>query len=379
MSLHFPTLGLVLLTVGILTSIIMLIIWRMYRQMEGPGFWATAAVLTTLGFLPMWLEPWIGNFAIILNNFATITTPLLIFEGAVRFRKLHLFDTVRVPGEFLLVLVYMLSTIVNLHDIRSRYLINDVLMMLVLALTIAVLLWHQKGLERIVYLLIASTFALMFIAFAIRWTSILMQKQDGGDPNSALTTVIFFTLVPWAIGWSYGFVLVINIKGRQTLYDTAHTDPLTGLSNRLWMVERFDTLVRTMGTMEERIFCLTILDINGFKSINDKHGHLYGDAVLRHVGTCILQLLEKGDYCVRYGGDEFILLLTCERDGGHLDNKLTRIISSLETPVTLEDIPLNLSMSHGSAVYPIDGTTSDELFKVADQRMYGQKRARSST
>lgn len=167
MPLHFPTLGLVLLTVGIHTSVIMIIIWRMYRHMKGPGYWAVAALLTMLGFLPMWLEPKIGTLAIILNNFATVTTPLLIFEGVIKFRNFHPFD------------------------------------------------------------------------------------------------------------------------------------------------------------------------------------------------------------------DEFILLLTCHNSEDILAQKLHRIINAIESPAIIENTSMILSMSYGSAKFPTDGTTSDELFKVADQRMYMQKRSRT--
>ncbi|MDC7230714.1 MAG: hypothetical protein PQJ48_10425 [Sphaerochaetaceae bacterium] len=67
-------------TVGILTSVMMIFIWRLYPTLQGNSLWAVGALLTTLGFFPMWLEPTLGSMAIVLNNIATITTPLLIFE-----------------------------------------------------------------------------------------------------------------------------------------------------------------------------------------------------------------------------------------------------------------------------------------------------------
>ena len=374
MSLHYPTLGSVLLTVGILTSVMMIFIWRLYPTLQGTSLWAVGALLTTLGFFPMWLEPTLGSIAIVLNNIATITTPLLIFEGAIRFKGLHPLDHVRVPFEILYGIGYLLSTLLNLHNARGRYMINDLLMMIVLALTIVVLLWKVKGLERIVYIIIAVTFALMFVAFFFRWLFSMLNSNFLNDPNQVLTPIIFFTLVPWAIGWSYGFILIINIKGRQALFDAARTDVLTGLNNRLWMTEQFDAALKA-ATTKGTSLCLSVLDVNGFKNLNDEYGHMFGDEVLRHIGKVIRERLTDGDSAIRYGGDEFILLLTCPKSGNNLTQKLQQIVEAVTEPITIESVALNLSISFGNALYPKDGTTSDDLFKVADSRMYAQKRS----
>lgn len=375
-SLHYPTLGLVLLTVGILTSVIMIFIWRLHPNLKGTGLWAVGALLTTLGFFPMWLEPTIGSLAIILNNIATITTPLLIFEGVMRFREFHPLERFRVPFEILFGMIYILSTIMNLDHARNRYIINDLLMMVVLGLTIVVLLWKQKGLERIVYMVIAVTFALVFVAFLYRWLYSLLNREFSRDPNTVLSTMIFFTLVPWSVGWSYGFILIINIKGRQALYDAARIDVLTGLNNRLWMTEQFDSALNA-NTTKRRHLCLAVLDIDGFKDLNDRYGHLFGDMVLEHVGKAIKGQLGEEDSAIRYGGDEFILLLSCPGSDNILSKKLLRIVEAATRETTIESTTLHLSISYGNACYPEDGKTSDELFKVADQRMYRQKRSAS--
>ncbi|MDD4574144.1 MAG: GGDEF domain-containing protein, partial [Sphaerochaeta sp.] len=117
------------------------------------------------------------------------------------------------------------------------------------------------------------------------------------------------------------------------------------------------------------------LDVNGFKKLNDKYGHMFGDEVLRHIGKVIRERLTDGDSAIRYGGDEFILLLTCPKSGNNLTQKLQQIVEAVTEPITIESVALNLSISFGNALYPKDGTTSDDLFKVADSRMYAQKRS----
>jgi hypothetical protein len=75
----------------------MIFIWRL----QGTRLWAVGALLTTLGFFPMWIEPTLGSIAIVLDNIATITTSLLIVEDAIRFKGLHPLDHLRVPFEIL--------------------------------------------------------------------------------------------------------------------------------------------------------------------------------------------------------------------------------------------------------------------------------------
>lgn len=374
MHLHFPTLGLVLLTVGILSSTIMIIIWRMYRQEPGTGLLACAAVLSVFGFLPMWVEPQIGPLAIVISNIATVGTPLLIFEGMVRFRRLSLAERLRIPVLFLYFMAYMAWTLTHLEHTRERFLANDLMMVILLGATIALLLWRQQGMERRVYMVIASTFALMLLAFSYRWIFTLTHTAENGSYRDSLTTLIIITLVPWAFGWTYGFVLVINIKGRQALHDAARRDPLTGLHNRLWMKERFDSAPSSTGRADGTPFCLVIIDINGFKRINDERGHLFGDLVLMQTARMIAGRLDPEDAAIRYGGDEFILLLTCKGNHMDLQSKLETIMREFKAPVVVEEVPIKISLSYGNANYPKDGTTLDELFKIADQRMYEQKR-----
>lgn len=125
----------------------------------------------------------------------------------------------------------------------------------------------------------------------------------------------------------------------------------------------------------ENQLCLVVLDIDGFKDLNDAYGHQFGDDVLRHVGKTIREQLEIEDSAIRYGGDEFILLLTCHQSETFLSTKLRHIITAATRETTIETKVLKLSISYGTACYPEDGKTNDELFKVADKRMYAQKRS----
>ncbi|PKL28280.1 MAG: hypothetical protein CVV46_07240 [Spirochaetae bacterium HGW-Spirochaetae-2] len=374
MPLHFPTLGLVLLTVGFTTSVILVFLWRINREVEGPGIWALASIVCTLGYVPLWLEPQIGNIAIILNNISAIGTLLLILEGILRFRRFSFGYRNRFIAELLYFLVYMASTTINLENARARYLVNDLLLCVILLVIIYVLLIRHKGMEGVIYGIIAGMFVLLLAAFSYRWSMALSGMVDSEQINTSMTTVIFFTLTPWSLGWTFGLVVILNIRTQQTLWDTARRDPLTGLYNRLWMMETFSTRLGGNQNGTRKSFCVAIIDINGFKLINDTRGHILGDEVLRKAADILNNHLGPTDSAIRYGGDEFILLIDCAGNKDSMGNLRERLVRTMETPTTLGEFNLHFSVSIGTAMFPEDGETVDELLKIADDRMYMHKR-----
>jgi diguanylate cyclase (GGDEF)-like protein len=120
-----------------------------------------------------------------------------------------------------------------------------------------------------------------------------------------------------------------------------------------------------------------VMDVDGFKAINDTYGHNVGDQALREVATTLQAALRPYDLCVRYAGDEFIVVLAdCSRDSA--DSKRHELQSRV-AEITLEVRPgkqLRLAVSAGAAVFPEDGSTLEELLADADHRMYRDKALR---
>lgn len=143
------------------------------------------------------------------------------------------------------------------------------------------------------------------------------------------------------------------------------TDPLTGVYNRRYLFERLQAEV-ARGRRYNIPVSVVMLDLDGFKAYNDKYGHLAGDVLLQNVAKAIRKALRQEDVVVRYGGDEFAVILT-----GADARSATITAERLRNTVKSTGI----SMSLGVVTYPQDGTTAEELLRRADYYLLAAKAA----
>lgn len=156
------------------------------------------------------------------------------------------------------------------------------------------------------------------------------------------------------------------------LEQIAQNDALTGLPNRLLLRDRMSqALAQT--NRHDKLIAICYLDLDGFKPVNDTHGHKSGDLVLIEVANRLLQVIRNGDTAARLGGDEFVLLLIDIDSQQELDSILNRIIHSVALPVKLADSSISVSASIGVTLYPNDNNEADILLRHADQAMYEAK------
>ena len=166
-----------------------------------------------------------------------------------------------------------------------------------------------------------------------------------------------------------------SIVFEQTQEDSL-TDPLTGLPNTRFMFMHLSRELARANRLESPI-ALMVMDLDNFKDINDNHGHNIGDRALCEVAKVLRAGIRPYDICVRYAGDEFIVVLTgCTSEEAEAKrNELQKAIEALE----FEARPgkrLILTMSIGKAMFPHDGESYEALMAVADKRMYQDKNAR---
>ncbi len=155
----------------------------------------------------------------------------------------------------------------------------------------------------------------------------------------------------------------------------ALTDALTGLPNSRALITYFDQ----ESNRAERYgatLAMLMIDLDGFKQVNDTFGHQAGDTVLREIAMCLKKELRAGDPLIRYAGDEFIALLPHAEESS-INDLIARIQKYLEAySILLNGIEVHIGASVGYAMYGRDGHTLDELMKVADEGMYSNKAQR---
>jgi diguanylate cyclase len=163
------------------------------------------------------------------------------------------------------------------------------------------------------------------------------------------------------------------VRNEAWLKSQAFTDNLTGLANRLLLADRFQlTLERSKRNRAE--FALLMVDLNGFKTINDTYGHAAGDQVLRAVAQRLVATVRGSDTVARLGGDEFVLLIESFEDADELVHLGRKLIAAISADITLSDQTLvNVGASVGFALFPRNGTDLDSMLDTADRGMYDCK------
>lgn len=159
-------------------------------------------------------------------------------------------------------------------------------------------------------------------------------------------------------------------RERDALRQSALTDPLTGIANRRSMLARIDYEI-PRHARARRGFAVVMIDLDGFKSLNDRFGHLAGDDLLRDVARALQNTIRAQDTVARIGGDEFCVLAP-ETGGAGTQRLRTRVEWAL-TSVTAGVHTLQGSM--GVSSFPGDGRTAQELLAAADHRLLEAKRA----
>lgn len=154
----------------------------------------------------------------------------------------------------------------------------------------------------------------------------------------------------------------------------AYHDALTGLPNRRLLEDRVRQCIEH-SSRHQKGFSLLFLDLDGFKQINDRHGHRYGDVLLCRTAERLLDTVRAEDSVCRVGGDEFVLLLPETDSVSDLLTVVEKLRTALSTPVIFEGECLRTSPSIGISRYPEDGTTLAELIAAADIAMYTVKQS----
>lgn len=147
-------------------------------------------------------------------------------------------------------------------------------------------------------------------------------------------------------------------------------DFLTGIPNRQVYDEAITLAIKEC-SKQNAGFGLIVLDLDKFKSINDRYGHLIGDEVLKEFTRRLLKSIRNEEFFARYGGEEFVILTSCHERTFEIGERVRQTVFS--SPFLLSNLELNVTCSFGCSVYPTNGLNAQEVFKSADDALYKAK------
>jgi diguanylate cyclase (GGDEF)-like protein/PAS domain S-box-containing protein len=182
--------------------------------------------------------------------------------------------------------------------------------------------------------------------------------EPDGSPYGALSTYLDVT---------------DRMARERRMREEAESDPLTGLANRRALERVLAAAVERAGPTGREV-AVVMLDLDGFKALNDRWGHLAGDAALRSVGDRLRRAVRERDLVARLGGDEFVIVLADLQPGTQaVDECCDRIAAGLGAPLRFEGGSAEIGAALGRAVYPRDGANPQDLLAYADRAMYASK------
>jgi diguanylate cyclase (GGDEF)-like protein/PAS domain S-box-containing protein len=222
--------------------------------------------------------------------------------------------------------------------------------------------------------------------YAEMWRSLLADGHWSGEVwNRRQNGVLFpemqtISAVRDALGRTVQYVALFSditaLKEHQSqLERIVHFDALTNLPNRVLLADRLQQAMAQSQRRDKKV-AVVFLDLDGFKAVNDLHGHHVGDELLITLAAGMKQVLRDGDTLARIGGDEFVAVLIDLPDAQAPEPLLGRLLAAAAKPVAVGDVTVQVSASLGVAIYPQGPTVyADQLLRQADHAMYQAKLA----
>jgi diguanylate cyclase (GGDEF)-like protein len=340
--------------------------------------WALASFCISLGLLPAYFfrVPVPGyEWAVVLGSVLIAAGIGLQYTGIRTFKG----QSRRWDLAVMLVLVALLQNLlwsVLQPDVGARSIANSLLFGAGCAVCARALLIRIEAPLRTAYWFTGAAFTLLAASLWLRAIVIGLAPPDTYNlyTNTPLNAASFFISSVVQLCVTFGFVLMVNYRLMTDIQKIASRDMLTGAFTRRRLEEEaLRLLARCMRTGD--VLAIMMIDVDHFKSVNDRYGHPVGDTVLRHLAAIAQHAIRTDDYFARYGGEEFCILLlsTTEQEALVLAERLREAYAALTLEVGFETLKSTISIGVADSIHA--GLDWIALISAADQALYRAKQA----
>ncbi len=360
------------LALGLIWAYVM----RSYPKFQAAPFWTGAtfaaaggAAMATLRLVTDSLLPLIaaGTLMVFAACLATMGIKRF-YDRKVSWRSTALITALSLAGTVFFTFVY--------DSMPMRVLSYSLAQLLPFVLSLKLLLAQQEG-QRTPGARLAGVVALLMTVLCFA-RAVANLFHIGGEfsfinPNP-IHSVLVLALMFLSMAWNFGFLLMAIDRLRNEVADLALLDDLTGVANRRHLLRR---LTEECANAERRgvPFSLLVIDLDGFKLINDTHGHAAGDACLQHFTLMAQTRLRRGDMLARTGGDEFCIVLPASRlqEGAMIARRVLDVCRGDAEGCVGGEIPIGVSIGVAQWNKEI-GSFPDRLMAAADHALYAAKK-----
>jgi diguanylate cyclase (GGDEF)-like protein len=372
--LNVPTLW----TAFVINFFTMGLIWayvvRSYPKLEAARFWTASAIAAGLGAL-------LAMARVIVDSLLPLVAggTVLVFAGCLAAMGVFRFYDRRISWRLSFLITGLtcatLIFFIVVHDsVPMRILVYTVGQSVPLALTLRLLLAPQAGRSTAGARLAGIITALIIAIYAIRSGGNLLGVDFAFTGSSTPQSVVVMVLMFLSMALNFGFLLMTMDRLRNEVADLALLDDLTGVGNRRHLLQRLtEECARSERSGEP--FSLLVIDLDGFKAINDTHGHAAGDACLQHFTLMAQTRLRTADMLARTGGDEFCIVLPSStlREGAMIARRVLEVCRDDAEAAAGNDIAIAVSIGVAQWTREI-GTFPDRLIAAADHALYAAKK-----